>query len=46
MKYELQKKASDSKKKQKIVETKEVKFSLNIGKGDYDVKMKQIATFV
>ena len=46
MKYELQKKASDSKKKQKIVETKEVKISINIGKGDYDVKMKQIIKFV
>jgi translation initiation factor IF-3 len=46
MKYELQKKASDSKKKQKIIETKEVKMSINIGKGDYDVKIKQIAKFI
>ncbi len=46
MKYELQKKASDAKKKQKVIETKEVKMSINIGKGDYDVKIKQIAKFV
>lgn len=46
MKYEIQKKASDAKKKQKIVDTKEVKLSLNIGKGDYDVKMKQVAKFI
>ena len=46
MKYEIQKKASDAKKKQKIIDTKEVKLSLNIGKGDYDVKMKQIGKFI
>ena len=46
MKYEMQKKATSSKKKQKIVETKEIKLSVNIGKGDYDVKMKQIAKFI
>ncbi len=46
MKYETQKKANDAKKKQKIVDTKEIKFSLNIGKGDYDVKMKQITKFI
>ena len=46
MKYEMQKKASDSKKKQKVVETKEVKLSINIGKGDYDVKIKQVIKFV
>ncbi len=46
MKYEMQKKASDSKKKQKVVETKEVKLSLNIGDGDYDVKLRQVARFI
>lgn len=46
MKYELQKKASDSKKKQKVIDTKEIKLSVNIGKGDYDVKMKQVAKFI
>ena len=46
MRYELQKKASDAKKKQKIVETKEVKMSFNIGKGDYDVKIKHTKKFI
>ncbi|MCE3254858.1 MAG: translation initiation factor [Rickettsiaceae bacterium] len=46
MKYEIQKKAADAKKKQKVVETKEVKLSINIGKGDYDVKIKQIIKFI
>jgi translation initiation factor IF-3 len=46
MKYELQKKASDSKKKQKVIDTKEVKLSVNIGKSDYDVKVKQIIKFI
>lgn len=45
MKYELQKKASDSKKKQKTIETKEVKMSINIGKSDYEVKIKQVIKF-
>lgn len=46
MKYELQKKASDAKKKQKVVETKEIKMSFNIGKGDYDVKIKHTQKFI
>ena len=46
MKYEIQKKAADAKKKQKVVETKEVKLSINIGKGDYEVKMKQVLKFI
>ncbi len=46
MKYEMQKKAADAKKKQKVVETKEVKLSINIGKGDYDIKMKQVIKFI
>lgn len=46
MKYELQKKASDAKRKQKVVETKEIKMSFNIGKGDYDIKVKKIEEFV
>ena len=40
MKYELQKKLSDAKKKQKVVELKEIKMTINIGNGDYDVKIK------
>ena len=46
MRYELQKKASDAKKKQKVVETKEIKMSINIGKNDFDVKIKQVLKFV
>lgn len=46
MKYELQKKASDAKKKQKVVEVKEIKLSLNIGKNDYDVKIKRTIEFI
>jgi translation initiation factor IF-3 len=46
MRYEMQKKAADSKKKQKHVELKEVKFSVNIGKGDYDFKVKHIIRFL
>ncbi len=46
MKYELQKKAADAKKKQKIVEVKEVKMTINIGKGDYDVKIKHTIEFI
>lgn len=46
MRYEIQKKASDAKKKQKVVDTKEVKMSFNIGKGDYDVKIKHTKKFI
>ncbi|MFT6332847.1 MAG: translation initiation factor IF-3 [Lentimonas sp.] len=46
MKYEIQKKAAGAKKKQKIVETKEVKLSVNIGKGDYDVKVRNMLRFI
>ncbi len=46
MKYEMQKKANDAKKKQKIVDVKEVKLSINIGKGDYDFKMNHVKKFI
>ena len=46
LKYEEQKKASLNKKKQKVVETKELKLSLNIGDGDFLVKMKQAIKFL
>lgn len=46
MRYELQKKAADAKKKQKVVETKEIKMTINIGKNDFDVKIKHIAKFI
>lgn len=46
MKYELQKKAADAKKKQKVVETKEIKMTINIGKGDYDFKLRHAKEFI
>ncbi len=46
MKYDLQKKAADAKKKQKLVEVKEVKMTINIGKGDYDFKMRHTKEFI
>jgi len=46
MKYDEQKKASLSKKKQKTVDTKEIKMSLNIGEGDFSTKVKQAIKFL
>jgi translation initiation factor IF-3 len=45
-KYEAKKKAHDAKKKQKVVVLKEMKFRPNIGQGDFDVKMRNIAKFL
>jgi len=44
-KYQSQKKASEARKKQKIVEVKEIKMRPNIDTHDYDVKMKAIQRF-
>ena len=46
MMYEKQKKASEAKKKQKIVETKEVKLRPNIDTHDYDTKMRNASKFL
>ncbi len=46
MKYELQKKAADAKKKQKVVEVKEIKMTINIGKGDFDTKIRHTKEFI
>jgi translation initiation factor IF-3 len=46
MKYEIQKKAADAKKKQKVVELKEIKMTINIGKGDYDTKIRHTNEFI
>lgn len=46
MMYEKQKKASEAKKKQKIVETKEVKLRPNIDTHDYDTKMRNATKFL
>ena len=45
-KYEQQKKAAEAKKKQKIIEIKEVKFRPNIDTHDYDVKMRSVNKFL
>lgn len=45
-KYEAKKKAHDARKKQKIVEIKEIKLRPNIGQNDYDVKMRSMNKFI
>jgi translation initiation factor IF-3 len=45
IKYQTQKKAAIAKKKQKIIENKEIKLSTNIAQGDYDTKIKQARGF-
>jgi translation initiation factor IF-3 len=45
-KYELQKKKNEAKKKQKIVEIKEIKLRPVIGEHDYLIKLKQIRKFL
>jgi len=45
-KYESQKKANEARKKQKVIEVKEIKMRPNIDTHDYDVKMKAIQTFL
>jgi translation initiation factor IF-3 len=45
IKYQTQKKAAIAKKKQKVVENKEIKLSTNIAQGDYDTKIKQARGF-
>ncbi|MDR2724433.1 MAG: translation initiation factor IF-3 [Holosporaceae bacterium] len=46
LKYELQKKKSEAKKKQKIIEIKEVKLTPTIGDHDYKVKLASIGRFI
>ena len=45
-KYELQKKAADARKKQKVILVKEIKMRPSIDIHDYDVKMRQMKTFL
>ncbi len=45
-KYEAQKKKNEAKKKQKIIEIKEIKMRPNIDQHDYDVKMRAINRFL
>ena len=45
-KYEIQKKANIARKKQKVIEVKEIKIRPNIDDHDYDVKMRSINRFI
>ena len=45
-KYEQQKRESEARKKQKIIEVKEIKFRPNTDKHDYDVKMRSVMKFL
>lgn len=45
-KYELQKKAAEAKKKQKVIEIKEIKIRPSIGDHDYEVKLKAAKRFL
>lgn len=45
-KYEAQKKANEARKKQKIIEVKEIKLRPNIDEHDYDIKMKAMRRFL
>ena len=44
-KYQSQKKASEARKKQKVVEVKEIKMRPNIDTHDYETKMKAVRRF-
>ncbi|WP_425452380.1 translation initiation factor IF-3 [Roseovarius spongiae] len=45
-KYEQQKRESEARKKQKIIDVKEVKFRPNTDTHDYDVKMRNVFKFL
>ena len=45
-KYQAQKRASEARKKQKIIEVKEIKLRPNIDSHDYDVKMRSVRKFL
>ena len=45
-KYEAQKKANDARKKQKVIEVKEIKMRPNIDDNDYNIKMRKIHQFL
>jgi translation initiation factor IF-3 len=45
-KFEAQKKAAEARKKQKIIEVKEIKLRPNIDDNDYDVKMRAAKRFI
>ena len=45
-KYEQQKKAAEARKKQKVIEIKEIKIRPGIEKHDYEVKMRSVKKFL
>ncbi|MCU0911665.1 MAG: translation initiation factor IF-3 [Rhodobacteraceae bacterium] len=45
-KYETQKREAEARKKQKIIEIKEIKFRPGTDKHDYDVKMRSVLKFL
>lgn len=45
-KYEMQKKANEARKKQKVIEVKEIKIRPSIGDHDYEVKLKAAKRFL
>ena len=45
-KYEAQKRANEARKKQKVIEVKEIKMRPNIDQHDYDVKLRAINKFI
>jgi translation initiation factor IF-3 len=45
-KYEQQKRESEARKKQKVIEIKEVKFRPNTDVHDYEVKMRSVVRFL
>ena len=45
-KYEAQKRKNEDKKKQKVIEVKEIKLRPNIDINDFTIKMKQVKKFI
>lgn len=45
-KFEAQKKAAEARKKQKVIEVKEIKLRPNIDDNDYEVKMRSARRFI
>ncbi|MCW2302096.1 translation initiation factor IF-3 [Rhodovulum sulfidophilum] len=45
-KYEQQKRESEARKKQKVIEVKEIKFRPNTDSHDYEVKMRSVVKFL
>jgi translation initiation factor IF-3 len=45
-KYETQKREAEARKKQKVIEIKEIKFRPGTDKHDYDVKMRSVMKFL